>query len=244
MRLFAPELAAAGDHVDLPADEAHHARNVMRLRVGATVELFDGAGRVASGAVTEISRGRVRVAVRCTHGPIARPQPCVELAFAVPRGKRLDMLLEKATELGVVSLQPIVFQRSVAGGERLSPGKRQRWLAHCIAAAKQCRLNFLPDIHAPEPLDDYVASCRCDRKLVGDVAETAQPLAQALAGWLRTETICLLIGPEGDLNPDEWPMVKQGGFVGVRLGHTTLRVETAAIALLAGVTAICDGMAV
>ena len=239
-RFYAPDLQA--QVVPLSDGEAHHARSVLRLKAGEAVELFDGAGCIVRGRVTEISRGNVRVSVEHRLEPIARPQPLVEIAFAVPRGRRVDILLEKATELGAVSLQPIIFERSITGGEALSPAKRQRWEGHCVAAAKQCGLSFLPTVHDPCPLSEYVARCQCDHKLVGDVDEASRPLAAALAGWRAGRTICLLVGPEGDLSPDEWPIVREGGFVGVHLGHTTLRVETAAIALLAGVTAICDGL--
>lgn len=240
-RFYAADLSP--EAVELPQGEAHHARNVLRLRPGAAVELFDGAGRAAQGALEKVGKGGVRVGVQHRSGPGARPAPLVELAFAVPRGERVDILLEKATELGAACLQPIVFERSVAGGEALSPAKRARWVGHCIAAAKQCRLDFLPELRDPCLLADYLAGCRCGRKLVGDIDRSAQPLATALGGWTPDETICLLVGSEGDISPDEWPAVRRGGFVGVRLGHAALRVETAAIALLAGVTAICDGMA-
>ena len=240
-RFYATDLS--GETVHLTEGEAHHARNVLRLRAGAAVEVFDGAGSTAEGTLSAVGRGDVCVSVHSRSGPVARPAPLVELAFAVPRGKRVDILLEKATELGAARLQPIVFERSVAGGAALSPAKRDRWTGHCIAAAKQCRLNFLPELGDPRPLADYLTGCGCDHRLVGDVDSSARPLATALNGWTPAETICLLVGPEGDITPEEWPAVRGSGFVGVHLGHTTLRVETAAIALLAGVTAICDGMA-
>lgn len=238
-RFYAAGLAA--DEVSLPADQAHHARNVMRLKVGDTVELFDGAGCVAVGALSEIERRQARVSVQSRIGPIARPDPMMELAFAVPRGKRVDMLLEKATELGAVRLQPIVFERS-AGGADLSQAKRDRWAGHCIAAAKQCGLNFLPELADPLTLADYLARCQCDHKLAGDLGPDSRTLSAALSNWSAGQDICVLVGPEGDISPAEWASVSEAGFTGVRLGQTTLRVETAAIALLAGVTAICDGM--
>ncbi len=239
-RFYTAGLSA--DEVSLPADQAHHARNVMRLKVGDTVELFDGAGCVVTGLLSEIGRREARVSVESRVGPVARPEPMVELAFAVPRGKRVDMLLEKATELGVARLQPIIFQRSVAGGAELSQTKRDRWMGHCIAAAKQCGLNFLPELAGPLTLDDYLTRCTCEHKLAGDLGPASQTLAAALCNWANGQDICVLVGPEGDMSPTEWPAIRQAGFAGVRLGQTALRVETAAIALLAGVTAICDGM--
>ena len=110
--------------VELPAAEAHHALNVLRLRAGMEVEVFDGQGAHAVGRISHARHGQVTVTVLRVDPPTCRPEPVVHLAFAVPKGKRLDWLLEKATELGAASLQPVVFQRSVAGGEELSEGKR------------------------------------------------------------------------------------------------------------------------
>ena len=239
-RFYTPDLSS--DLVDLPAGEAHHARNVMRLKVGSAVELFDGLGTSAEASVTQVGRSGVSVSVTRRGEPRARPAPLVELAFAVPRGKRVDFLLEKATELGAAVLQPVIFERSVAGGESLSAGKRDRWMSHCVSAAKQCGLNFLPELCDPLPLGEFVGGCASRHKLVGDVEETTQPLATALSDWSCEDSVCVLVGPEGDLSPAEWPVVRGSGFVGVHLGHTTLRVETAGIALLAGVTAVCDGI--
>ncbi len=226
--------------VTLAGDQAHHARNVLRLKAGDTVELFDGAGVTARGVIDTVSRAETVVTVENCNQALARPEPVVELAFAVPKGKRLDWLLEKATELGAAVLQPVIFDRSVAGGAELSAGKRDRWLAHCIAAAKQCRTDFLPEIREPVSLETFLAGRASAIGLVGDVDPAAPTLAGALAAWQGGQGISLVIGPEGDFTQDEWQMIMNAGVRGVRLGHTVLRVETAAIALLAGVVAVCD----
>ncbi len=246
-----------GQQVTLPGGEAHHAAHVLRLCVGAAVELFDGRGGTCAGEIVEINRGQVTVAVREPATCTARPGPVVHLAFAVPKGKRLDWLLEKTTELGAASLQPVIFERSLAGGladesgGRFSQAKRQRWLGHCIAAAKQSGLNFLPEIGQPLELREFAAagsegerSAGVEIRLFGEAAERAAPLWQALqaAAPSRESQIHLLVGPEGGLTDGEREILKQGGFVGVRIGRTTLRVETATIALLAATLAACDAI--
>ena len=190
--------------------------------------------------VVEAAKRSVTVAVESVRQD-SRVGPAVHLAFAVPKGKRLDWLLEKATELGAASLRPVQFARSVAGGEVLSGAKRHRWALHCHSAAKQCGLNFLPELHDMTALTDYLAAAAPGGviRLLGDLADDAVPLASAIGPARAGATIDLLIGPEGGLSDDERTAAIAAGFLPARLGTTTLRIETAAVALLAGVAAVC-----
>lgn len=226
----------AGDTVELPPDEVYHARTVLRLEAGREVELFDGRGSVACGNAIAVGKRAVTVTIYSVHR-VGRTGPVVNLAFAVPKGKRLDWLLEKATELGAASLRPVVFERSIAGGQVLTGAKRQRWAAHCLAAAKQSGLNFLPGICGAETLSDYLARDVSDGgvRLLGDLGDDAVTLGQAVGS---APVIDLLIGPEGGLSDAERTCALAAGFVPVRLGATTLRIETAAVALLAAVAAV------
>ena len=237
-RFYASDLS--GEVVDLDAAQAHHAGDVLRLRKGQAVELFDGAGQVAAGIVQELGRRRLAVAVTQRQW-LARTGPAVELAFAVPKGKRLDWLLEKATELGAARLCPVVFERSVATPE-LSGHAQERWLATCIAAAKQCRIAFLPEIAAPLELRRYLEQCTATCRLMGD-PDATETIAQALAGRSsssdKTGLLAVLTGPEGGITEAEAGLAAKAGFNPVRLGRNVLRVETAPIALLAAVQAIC-----
>jgi len=237
-RFFAKDLSAG--RLALSAGEGHHALHVLRLRVGAAVELFDGRGQTAAGRIAAIRRGEVAVEVQQVRPEPERGGPEVALAFAVPKGKRLDWLLEKATELGAASLRPVVFERSVAGGE-LTAAKRSRWLGHCISAAKQCRLDWLPELLDPLPLADYLATPLPPLRLLGDAATDARAMAELPA---RSPTAdrrsSILVGPEGGLTDAERAACVSAGFVPVRLGRTVLRTETAAIALLAAAQALLE----
>jgi 16S rRNA (uracil1498-N3)-methyltransferase len=245
-----------GSVVELFPAEAHHAMHVLRLSAGAVVELFDGRGRRAEARIVQARHGKVSVEVVAAVQSRPRPAPAMHLAFAVPKGKRLDWLLEKATELGAASLRPVIFERGVSGGAELSESKRDRWLTHCVAAAKQCGLDFLPEICEPMKLSELVAdstaaigqgqgsACRSNDDLhalqiaiFGDLSDSAASLPQALANWRVDQPVLVLVGPEGGLTVGELAALKAAGFVGVRLGDTTLRIETAALALLAGVIA-------
>jgi len=240
-RFFTPRLPVTlPGRVDLPADEARHARTVLRLAPGSAVELFDGQGTVGRGVLAGVERQAVTVAVESVES-LHRPHPPVHLAFASPKPKRLDWLLEKASELAAASLGAVVFERSVAVGGVLTETKRRKWHARCLAAAKQSGLNFLPELRATLTLDEYLAADRGseDLALLGDLAEDARRLAGAVSGGRPPRAVHVLVGPEGGLTADERARALAAGFVPVRLGATTLRIETAAVALLAAVIALC-----
>ena len=225
------------DRIALPAGEAHHALHVLRLAEGAEVELFDGRGGRAAARV--VGAGRDEVAVRIVRRlpPAERPRPVIHLAFAVPKGKRLDWLIEKATELAVASLRPVLFERSVSGGA-LPAVRRDRWLAHCISAAKQSGLDFLPEIVAPEPLSEALCGGGEGVRLLGCAGEGSVPVVDALPARGGARVVWLLVGPEGGLTEGETAAVAEAGFRRVRLGPATLRVETAAVALVAATHAL------
>lgn len=224
----------------LSKEEAHHVRDVLRLRAGDAVELFDGQGGCSSGEVFRADRKGVVVrAAAPRRDPPARLR--LHAAFAVPRGKRLDWLLEKAVELGVASLQPVRFARSVAGGEDLTEGKGNRWFAHCVAAAKQCGLNFLPERKNIQPLSEFLSSGGEALRLAGDLGPEAVPMRTA---WNPADSppadVILLVGPEGGFTPAEREDIRRAGYRFVRLGRTTLRTETAVVALLAAARALLE----
>ena len=235
---FYVEAVAVG-RVELTGDEAHHAAHVLRLREGAEVQLFDGRGGRAAARLIEVKKGRVTADVLHIEPPARRPRPRVHLGFAVPKGKRLDWLLEKATELGAASLRPVVFERSVAGGDELSEGKLARWSGHCIAAAKQCRLDFLPEILPHQTLAEHLREACDGPRLMGDGGGGVEAIGAALARC-TAEELRLLVGPEGDFTDAEKRAAVEAGWQPVRLGVTTLRVETAAVALLAAVVALSE----
>lgn len=241
-RFFVDDLA--GESVALSVGEAHHAMHVMRLGVGDAVELFDGRGGAADGTIVEARRGKVSISIANLRGPMARPGPVIHLAFAVPKGKRLDWLLEKATELAAGSLTPVGFERSVVDPGELAGAKRERWIGHCVSAAKQSGLAWLPELHNPQALGDFLARFAGSGQagLVGSAESDAGSVRDALASVVTAPAgeICLLIGPEGGLTDGEYAAAGAAGFAPVRLGSTTLRIETAAIALIAATIAVLD----
>lgn len=235
-RFFSPDLS--GDLAELAPTESHHAQGVLRMGRGDEVELFDGQGNAALGVIEKSGKGSIFVRVTSRRALPQRPQPWVELAFAVPKGKRLDWLLEKAAELGAAGLAPVEFERSVVTPD-LGEHARSRWEGICVSAAKQCRADYLPQIHEPVSLKEYLPRCSCPIKLIGD-PQAAIGLGQALATWQSGQAIALLVGPEGGMTEAEMQQAREAGFAGIRLGQTILRVETACLALLAAANVLCQ----
>ncbi len=242
-RFFIPDLAAEQRFErTLDNGESHHALHVLRLKAGAEVELFDGHGCVADGVISGTGRGSVTVTIRNRRQFDAPAGVSVKLAFAEPKGKRLDWLLEKATELAAAAIQPVIFERSVAGGEseKMSPSKRRRWLKHCIAAAKQSGLNFLPELCEPVPLASLLASVGQAVGIVGVCEDSGLSPAEAMKQHSAGQPVTILVGPEGGMTDAELAAAVGAGFKPVRLGTTVLRIETAAIAMLAAIRAVCE----
>ncbi len=239
-RFFTPDLAA--ERITLDVGESHHALNVLRLAAGDDVELFDGRGGVADGVISGTARGGVTVDMRSRRQADAPAGLKVKLAFAEPKGKRLDWLLEKATELAAAAIQPVIFERSVAGGEseKMSDSKRRRWLDHCISAAKQCGLDFLPELCEPVSLASLIAEAGPSPGIVGVCETRGLRLPEAIEQYTGGQSVTILVGPEGGMTESELAAAVDAGFKPVRLGATTLRIETAAIALLAATWAFCE----
>lgn len=222
---------------DLLAGEAHHALHVLRLKKGQTIELFDGQGRWASGPIVEVRRDRLSVAIDRVEGPAPRMGPAIHLAFAVPKGKRLDWLLEKVAELGVASLQPLLCQHSVAGVGDLDTAQA-RWRAICAAAVRQSRQVYLPEILSPASLVDVVSAGPRGLGIIAHGGADTPPLWELLSAS-GPEQVQLLIGPEGGWAEEELRAAERAGFRAGRLGQTILRVETAAVVVVAGTMALC-----
>ncbi len=225
--------------IDLDAGEAHHALHVLRVKPGQSVEVFDGQGRSAPATVVRTSRREVTLDLGQPNQAQPPARPAVRLAFAVPKGKRLDWLLEKAGELAVATLQPVRFQRSVAGGD-LSASKRDKWLAHCVAACKQSGCNWLPELADPVDLAGLLADPGDGAMLVGDLGGQVESLARVWAQAGRPEQCTVVVGPEGGLTEPERDALAGAGFASVRLGATVLRTETACVAIVAALRALAD----
>jgi 16S rRNA (uracil1498-N3)-methyltransferase len=225
---------APGRVVDLPEDPATHVARVLRGRAGDPVVLFDGRGGEFEGVLAVVSRGRVAVAVGA-HRAVERESPvAVTLGIGISRGERMDYGLQKATELGVAHLVPLLAERCVVqlDAER-SAARLAHWRRVVVSACEQCGRNRVPGLAPARPLPDWVGEEASERRLV------LSPEADATLATLPrpTGTVALLVGPEGGLAPAELGVAVRAGFTPVRLGPRILRTETAVVAALAAIQA-------
>ena len=221
----------AGLALALPPGAARHVQ-VLRMQPGEALTLFDGRGGEYAAVVERMGRSEVAVNVGA-HDPVEREAPqAVHLAVGMPANDRMDWLVEKATELGVASIQPLMTAHGVLrlAGERAEK-KRTHWEAIAIAACEQCGRNRVPQIHPVRAYADWLGETRADdgvQRVVLSLAPGTQPLTAlpAADAWQ------VLSGPEGGLSADEEARALAQGFRPSRLGPRVLRAETAALAAL------------
>ncbi|MCF8043334.1 MAG: 16S rRNA (uracil(1498)-N(3))-methyltransferase [Desulfarculaceae bacterium] len=227
--LVRPQALAVGE-VALPAEEAAHARKVLRLVPGAEVELIDGQGRRAKGVLTSLDKngGAVRVETVEAASP---PMPRLVLCPGLLKAPAMDLLAVKLTELAVDQVRPVLTKRAVpkAGGGR---AKLERWQRLAGQALKQCGAARAPEMFPPASLTEVLAAAPPDAaKLLLYEDEKRTSLSQVLPGLAGAGEVWALIGPEGGFTPEEAGQAVATGFISCRLPHTILRAETASLAL-------------
>ena len=224
----------------LDRDESRHAASVLRLSEGDRCQLFDGKGTRVSVRLTKVHKNRVQFEIIERSSTAAGGFRLV-LGQAIPKAKAMDLILQKATELGLAELHPIASENSVVhlDGERME-SKLEKWRQVLIEACKQCGQNTLPVLHPVGAMEEFLKIHRPTEslKLIASLQPDARPLAAVLrdaqehggSGDLRE--VIFLVGPEGDFTPEEVRQACQAGYVPVTLGNLTLRTETAALYLM------------
>jgi 16S rRNA (uracil1498-N3)-methyltransferase len=230
-RFYLPNL----QQLVLSAAEAHHAIHVLRLREGDSVNVFDGRGHEAQCAVSQISADFVQLKLLSLSN--ALPLSCrITLAQAVPK-KNMDLILQKATELGVSSILPLISERTIVQLDEQDSKKLERWRAICLEACKQSGNNWLPALQQPQKARDFLADLAerktsFDLKLIASLQSDTRPLKNILADSPHSTSaasVLILIGPEGDFTPAEFNLAKNAGCLPLSLGPLVLRAETAAL---------------
>lgn len=227
------------DRVAITGEEADHARRVLRLAPGDTVELLDGRGGVASGEVTEAGRSfTIAIGERWR---VPRLKPRVDLAAAIPKGDRAATLIEKASELSADRVIPLITERSVVEPGK---GKRKRFERIAAESAKQCGRAWTMAVDAPVKLSRLLTAADYDVKRIADLPRATGSMQELQAEAARSDTVArpyhsqaesvlVLIGPEGGWTEAERAQAREAGFATWRLGPAVMRIETAALAALA-----------
>ena len=248
-RVFVDGALIPGHIVDLAKETGAHLAKVLRARSGDELVLFNGDGREFAATIEAVRGSRVAASIGAARS-IDRESPCkVTLVQCVPRGDRMDFIVQKATELGVVRIVPVLSQRSVVRLDASQAASKQaHWRAVAISACEQCGRNRLPQIEAPQPLLNYLGALAPPDASLGEApgaagrrslrlvlepdgahpeSSAAQPVSEFGTALDGAE---IAIGPEGGFAPEELEAFQLCGFSRVGLGPRVLRTETAAIA--------------
>ncbi len=236
IRVFAAGALAPGARVTLDGSAALHLRRVLRLGPGDALTLFNGEGEDYPSCIAATGRGTVEVEV--LDRVSARPESpfAITLVQGIARAERMDLVVQKATELGVAAIVPVVTARSIVRLDAESGARKTaHWRGIAIAACEQCGRARIPAIAEPRPLADWLAEPpgQAARFLLSPDADTA--LAAAARG---PRAVKLLVGPEGGLEETERRAALDCGYRACRLGPRVLRSETAALAALAVLQAV------
>lgn len=227
------------DNPALTGDEARHLSQVLRMKADEEIVVFDGRGRSASARILTVARDRVDLELGGMR-PAREPMPAITLAQAIPKGKNMDLIVQKSVELGVAAIQPLVTRYTVV---QPGEGKSEKWRRNALEACKQCGQDTLPEIADPLPFERWIAgqSDTPGLKLIASLAPGARPFREVLHAHPATRQATLLVGPEGDFSAAETGAALAAGFLPVSLGSIVLRVETATLFCLSALRYEFDG---
>jgi 16S rRNA (uracil1498-N3)-methyltransferase len=237
-RFYLPPPQCQGPTLTLTGAEAHHALDVLRIKTSETVVILDGAGREFSCLVRSVDRKTVTLAVEQTHSSPA-PSCRVTLVQAVPKGKLLETIIQKATELGAFRIIPLRSERVATHLDNDAVNhKSEKWRHVAVEAIKQCGQRWLPQVDAPVTLPALLARGETfDLSFVGSLRNDAlHPREYFRSLQKPPASIRLWIGPEGDFTDSELAAIRNAGGLPISLGPLVLRSDTAAFYALSVVS--------
>lgn len=227
-RIFTEQHLLTGETIALEESASHHLSKVLRMQQGRELILFNGTGGEFTATITEITKKHVQVTIG-DHLAENRESPLrLELAIGISRGERFDWVLQKATELGVTKITPLITERTEVkiGGDRQEK-MHERWQQILISACEQCQRNLIPQLTAPVQIADWLKTVDSDLCFVLHHRDS-----QALPADKNPQSVTLLIGPEGGLSDREIAHALEQNFKALTLGPRVLRTETAPVAAI------------
>lgn len=227
-RLFIQQPLSANNQFVLSESQSHYLSKVLRMQAGRELIAFDGLGGEYSATITEVTKKSVTIGTG-DFQTVDKESPLkLTLAIGVSRGERMDWVLQKATELGVTEIIPLITERTEVklGGER-SDKKIEHWQQILISSCEQCQRNTLPKLSEPQVLGEWITNDSSDLKFVLHHRDN-----KGLPTQSEAKSITLLIGPEGGLTDEEIQLAQNNRFAPLTLGPRVLRTETAPLAAI------------
>lgn len=242
-RCYLPAADFSSSTLTLEGEEAHHALRVMRLRAGDECEVFDGAGNAVRARILAAGGGSLTLGELRPLPPLP-PVAGITLALAIPKGGNMDLIVQKAVELGVQRIIPLVSERTIVRlNAKEAATKAAKWQRTALEACKQCGVNTLPVVEIPQSYSTFLKREDIPAlRLVCAILPESRPMREVLesARAAGQDDAILLIGPEGDFSPAEYSAAMQTGYAPISLGPIILRVETAVFMALSSVRYALD----
>ena len=233
-RFYLPPDSGDGPVLTLTDREAYHASRVLRLRRGDEATVMDGQGTVRECVVAEVSRDTVRLQVRESR-LVPAPSCSVVLLQAVPKGRLIETIIQKAVEIGVRRVVPLLTERVVSDLEEKAEAKALQWRQSAVEAIKQCGAPWLPSVDAPVSLPAFLSRGEMfDLSLVASLQPGSRHPREWFDAFRREQdraprSVAVWVGPEGDFTKDEVTSIERAGALPITLGQLVLRCDTAAL---------------
>jgi 16S rRNA (uracil1498-N3)-methyltransferase len=234
-RIYNPRTLSEGAPADLGEEYCAYLRDVLRLKEGDNLTLFDGLGHEYTAVIRGFSSGGVQLKV-ITKGEIRLPETRITLAQSLPKGSKMEFIIQKATELGVSRIVPFISSRSIPRltGDRAA-GKAARWRKIAVEASRQCGRGDVPEVGEIVSFDEMLRSADGDvLRIILWEGEAQRGIREILTDERHAGAngFCIVIGPEGGFSWKEIEKARQSGFLSASLGRLILRTETAPLAVL------------
>ena len=215
---------------EIKGTDAHHIRHVLRMQVGDQLELLDGTGKIYTAKIAQMSKEKIICTILSEKIEKSESKVSITIAQCLPKAKKMDLIIQKCTELGVAKIIPVISERSVAKGEKL-----ERWKKIAKEASEQCGRATIPEISPLLKFSEVLKLAKdYDLALIPWELEDKTTLKKILTGLeaSRPAGLVILVGPEGGFSTQEVELVINAGFKSISLGKRILRTETAGMAIL------------
>lgn len=227
-RIYTPQALSSNSKIELEPEASRHILKVLRMEAGRPLTLFNGDGNQYSGSISRINGKNAVVILQQEESLPNIPDIDIELAIGMSKGDRLELVIQKATELGASKITPLFTERcEIKLNAERAEKKLASWKQIAIGACEQCQRNVIPNISAPTKLSDYLEKCKSEAKFV-----LHHRSEQTLEGMSKPNSAAILIGPEGGLSDTEIKLAETRGFAPLTLGPRVMRTETAPLATL------------